>query len=36
MNANELHHNKNLKNICYIKNVVQNPNIQIGDFTYYK
>ena len=35
MNANELHPNKNLKNICYIKNVVQNPNIQIGDFTYY-
>ncbi|MCI8273004.1 MAG: DUF4362 domain-containing protein [Clostridia bacterium] len=35
MNANELYPNKNLKNICYINNVIKNPNIIIGDYTYY-
>ncbi|MCL2580418.1 MAG: Vat family streptogramin A O-acetyltransferase [Oscillospiraceae bacterium] len=27
--------NKNLKQICFINNVVKNPNIVIGDYTYY-
>lgn len=28
--------NENLKNQCYIKNVIKAPNISIGDFTYYE
>ena len=35
MEAKELHPNKNLKNICYINNIIKNPNIIIGDYTYY-
>lgn len=35
MNANELYPNKNLNNICYIKNVIKSPNIIVGDYTYY-
>lgn len=35
LDANELHPNKNLKNICFIKNAVKSPNVIIGDFTYY-
>lgn len=27
--------NEELKNLCYIKNVVKSPNIIIGDYTYY-
>lgn len=27
--------NPNIPSLCYIKNVVKNPNIIIGDFTYY-
>ena len=27
--------NKKIKSLCYIKNVVKNPNIIIGDYTYY-
>lgn len=34
MNANELYPNKNLNNICYIKNVIKSPNIIVGDYTY--
>ena len=35
MDAKQLHPNKNLKNICYINNIIKNPNIIIGDYTYY-
>ena len=35
MNAREIYPNKNLKNICYINNIIKNPNIIIGDYTYY-
>ena len=34
-NPNEAFPNPNLPNICYIKNVVKNPNIIVGDYTYY-
>lgn len=27
--------NANLKNMCYIKNVISSPNIIVGDYTYY-
>ena len=27
--------NKNISSICYIKNVIKNPNIIVGDYTYY-
>lgn len=32
---NKIFPNENLKNLCYIKNVVKAPNIIIGDYTYY-
>lgn len=35
MNAKALYPNKNLKNICFINNIIKNPNIIIGDYTYY-
>lgn len=35
MNAKDLYPNKNLKNICFINNVIKNPNVIIGDYTYY-
>lgn len=31
----KIHPNEKLKNICYIKNLITKPNIEIGDFTYY-
>lgn len=30
-----IHPNENIKSLCYIKNVIQNPNIIVGDYTYY-
>lgn len=27
--------NENLKNLCYIKNVIKSPNVFIGEYTYY-
>lgn len=27
--------NEKLKNICYIKNLITKPNIEVGDYTYY-
>ncbi len=27
--------NPNIPSLCYIKNVIQNPNILVGDYTYY-
>ncbi|WP_353095151.1 Vat family streptogramin A O-acetyltransferase [Tissierella praeacuta] len=32
---NSIYPNENIKNICYIRNVIKNPNIQVGDYTYY-
>lgn len=34
-NPNDKTPNPNLPIICYIKNVVKNPNVIIGDYTYY-
>lgn len=34
-NKNEKFPNKNLPNVCFIKNVITKPNIQVGDYTYY-
>ena len=34
-NPNEAFPNPNLPRLCYIKNVVKNPHIIIGDYTYY-
>lgn len=34
-NPNVIHPLKNFDRVCFIKNTVKNPNIQIGDFTYY-
>lgn len=34
-NPDKIHPNSVLPRICYIKNVVKNPNIIIGDYTYY-
>ena len=34
-NPNEAFPNPNLPRLCYIKNVVKNPRIIIGDYTYY-
>ena len=34
-NPNEAFPNPNLPRLCYIKNVVKNPHIIVGDYTYY-
>ena len=34
-NPNEAFPNRNLTRLCYIKNVIKNPNIIVGDYTYY-
>lgn len=34
-NPKDIFPNPNLPNICYIKNAVKNPNVIIGDYTYY-
>ncbi len=34
-NPNSIYPNENLKQLCYIKNVIKNPNIIVGDYTYY-
>ena len=33
--ANSVYPNKEIKQICFIKNVIKNPNILVGDYTYY-
>lgn len=33
---NSIYPNPNLKRICYVKNVVTNPHIIIGEYTYYE
>lgn len=32
---NKIYPNENIKQICFIKNIIKNPNIQVGDYTYY-
>lgn len=32
---NKIIPNKNIPSVCYIKNVIKNPNIIVGDYTYY-
>ncbi len=32
---NEKFPNKNVPSVCFIKNVITRPNIEVGDFTYY-
>lgn len=32
---NQIFPNKNIRSLCFIKNVVTRPNIEIGDYTYY-
>jgi virginiamycin A acetyltransferase len=34
-NPNDIHPNENIPSVCYIKNVITRPNIQVGDYTYY-
>ena len=34
-NPNEAFPNPNIPSLCFIKNVVKNPRIIIGDYTYY-
>lgn len=34
-NKNEKFPNKNVPSVCFIKNVITRPNIEIGDYTYY-
>lgn len=34
-NPNSIYPNENIKTFCYIKNVIKNLNIQVGDYTYY-
>lgn len=31
----KIYPNENIKTVCFIKNVVKNPNILVGDYTYY-
>ncbi len=34
-NPSSIYPNENIKQICFIKNIIKNPNIQVGDYTYY-
>lgn len=34
-NKNEKFPNKNVPSVCFIKNVITRPNIEVGDYTYY-
>lgn len=34
-NPDNIYPNENIKQICFIKNIIKNPNIQIGSYTYY-
>lgn len=31
----KIHPNPNVPRVCYIKNIIKNPNIIVGDYTYY-
>ena len=34
-NKNKIHPNPNVPSVCFIKNIIKNPNIIVGDYTYY-
>ncbi len=34
-NPNDIFPNKKIPSVCFIKNVIKNPNIIIGEYTYY-
>ena len=34
-NKDEIHPQPKVPSLCYIKNVITNPNIIVGDYTYY-
>lgn len=34
-NPDSIYPNDSIKQVCYIKNVIKNPNIEVGDYTYY-
>ena len=31
----KIHSNPNVPSVCYIKNIIKNPNIIVGDYTYH-
>lgn len=34
-NPDAIHPNENIPGICYIRNVITRPNIEVGEYTYY-
>ena len=34
-NPDAVHPNENIPSVCYIKNVITRPNIEVGEYTYY-
>ena len=34
-NPHAVHPNQAVPSVCFIKNVITRPNIQVGDYTYY-
>lgn len=34
-NPKDIFPNKNIPSVCFVKNIIDNPNISIGDYTYY-
>lgn len=34
-NPDSIYPNENIKQVCFVKNVIKNPNIIVGDYTYY-
>ena len=35
LNKNDVFPNKQIPSVCFIKNTIKNPNIIVGDYTYY-
>ena len=35
IDKNAKFHNNNIPSICFIKNVITKPNVEVGDYTYY-
>ena len=34
-NSNDIYPNEKIKTICFIKNTIKNPNIEVGDYSYF-
>ena len=34
-NPDAVHPNEHIPSVCYIKNVITRPNIQVGEYSYY-